>query len=238
MGYDVALVERIRTGLASAGDAERAVGQQAYMKSSLPYYGLTSPELRRIVDPLLRQHAPADRQTWEATVRALWDGATHREEWYAALALAQHRSARPWQDPAALDLYRHLVVTGAWWDVVDEIASRLVGPILVSHTEEVTPVMDAWAAEDDLWLRRVAILSQLKRREGTDTALLERCVMANLEESRFGREFFCRKAIGWALREYAKTDPAWVLGLIERHGAAMSGLTVREATKHLRGSGA
>lgn len=236
MGSDGAFVERVRATLAAAGDPGRAAGQRAYMKSALPFHGITSPELRRLLTPVLREQAPADRGTWEATALELWDGATHREERYAALALAQHRSARSWQDPDVLGLYRHLVVTGAWWDLVDEIASRLVGPILLTHPDDVTPVMDAWAVEDDLWLRRVAVLSQLKRREGTDTALLERCVVANLEGSPFGSEFFVRKAIGWALREHAKTDAGWVLALVERHRDGLSGLSVREATKHLRGS--
>lgn len=233
MGYDATLVREVRSALAAAGDPERAAGQQAYMKSAMPFHGVTSPELRRIVNPLLRAHTPTDRQTWEATVRELWDGATHREERYAALALAQHRSARGWQDPEALDLYRHLALTGAWWDLVDETATRLVGPILLSHRDEVTPVMDDWAVDDDLWIRRVAILSQLKHKDATDVALLERCVAANLEDSRFGREFFIRKAIGWALREHAKTDPDWVRALVAAHADRLSGLSRREALKHL-----
>ncbi|HSP59503.1 MAG TPA: DNA alkylation repair protein, partial [Ornithinimicrobium sp.] len=97
----------------------------------------------------------------------------------------------------------------------------------------VTPVMDAWAVADDLWLRRVAILSQLKHKEATDTALLERCVAANLEDSLFGQEFFVRKALGWALRQQARTDPAWVRGVLERYQDRLSGLTSREAGKHL-----
>ncbi|MGD8150559.1 DNA alkylation repair protein [Ornithinimicrobium sp. Y1694] len=235
MVYDATLVTQVRSALAAAGDGERAAGQQAYMKSPLPFHGVTSPELRRIVNPLLRAHAPTDRAAWEATVRELWDGATHREERYAALALAKHRSARAWQDPGVLDLHRHLVVTGAWWDVVDEIASRLVGPVLLAHPEAVTPVMDAWAVEEDLWLRRVAILSQLKHKGATDVALLERCVLANVEGTEHGSEFFIRKAIGWALREHAKTDPRWVGGFVSEHLERLSGLSVREATKHLGG---
>lgn len=233
MEYDATLVEQIRSSLAAAGDRERAAGQQAYMKSAMPFHGVTSPELKRIVNPLLRAHAPADRAIWEGTVRELWDGATHREERYAALALAQHRSARGWQDPDVLDLHRHLTVTGAWWDLVDETATRLVGAVLLAHREAVTPVMDAWAVSEDLWLRRVAILSQLKHKAQTDTGLLERCVVTNLEDSRFGQEFFIRKAIGWALREHAKTDPEWVLALVWTHDAGLSNLSRREATKHL-----
>ena len=89
----------IRTALAGAGDPEVAVAQQAYMKSSMPYHGVTAPRLKRALRPILAAYRPSDREEWEATVRELWDGATHREERYAATALARHRAARAWQDP-------------------------------------------------------------------------------------------------------------------------------------------
>ena len=109
------------------------------MKSALPYYGLAAPDLKRLLRPHLAAWSPADRDVWEATLRALWDEATHREERYAALALGRHRTARDWRDPASLDLWRHLVVTGAWWDLVDETASHLVGDVLVRHRAAATP---------------------------------------------------------------------------------------------------
>ncbi|GAA1151294.1 DNA alkylation repair protein [Ornithinicoccus hortensis] len=229
------LVAGIRDALPRAGDPERAAGQQRYMKSAMPYHGLTSPELRATLRPILADpaHRIADRPTWEATVRTLWDGATHREQRYAATALAGHRHYRAWQDRDTLRLYRHLVVTGAWWDHVDDIASHLVGPILRSDHPAVAPLIRDWAHADDLWVRRTAILSQLGAKAATDTALLEDCVAANLVDSPFGGEFFIRKAIGWALREYAKTDPAWVRAALARHGAGLSPLSRREAAKHL-----
>lgn len=230
---DLELVEAIRRELAAAGDPERAAGQQAYMKSALPYYGIASPELRRIVNPLLRGWLPRDRDTWEATLRELWDTAGHREDRYVALAMARHRRARDWQTPSVLGLYRHLAVTGAWWDLVDELATRVVGPVLAEYRDQVTGVMDAWAVEDDMWLRRVAILCQLKHKADTDVALLERSIAANLEGSEFGSEFFIRKAIGWALREHAKTDAEWVRDFLTRHDANLSGLSRREAARHL-----
>lgn len=230
------LVAAIREALAAAGDPDRATGQQRYMKSTLPYHGLTTPEFRATVRPILSHPAYrlTDRPTWEATVRALWDGATHREQRYAATALAGHRHYRAWQDRETLVLYRHLVVTGAWWDHVDDIASHLVGPILRADHAGVAPVIRQWATDDDLWVRRTAMLSQLGAKADTDTALLEHCVTANLVDSRHGGEFFIRKAIGWALREHAKTDPDWVRGLLDRHAAALSPLSRREAAKHLR----
>ena len=164
---DSALVAAVRAALAGAGDPVRAAGQQAYMKSAMPYRGITSPELRALLRPLFADAAlaPSSRAAWEADVRALWDHAAYREERYAAIALTGHPVARAWQDPAALDLYRHLVVSGAWWDFVDVVAADRVGPILLRHRPIVTPLLRADAVDDDLWVRRVAILAQLKHRE-------------------------------------------------------------------------
>lgn len=229
------LLKAVRTALVSAADPDRAVGQQRYMKSAMPYYGLTAPQQRSILRPLLADSAYRieTRQEWEATVSAMWDGATHREERYAALALARHRSSRPWHDTGSLALCEHLVVTGAWWDLVDEIAVHLVGPALRADRAAGSPVMCRWAEAPDLWLRRAVLLSQLGAKRDTDTELLRAAILANVEGSRFGDQFFIRKAIGWALRDYAKTDPAWVRALVDEHGARLSGLSRREASKHL-----
>jgi 3-methyladenine DNA glycosylase AlkD len=222
-------VSTVRDALRNAGDPEVAVAQQAYMKSAMPYYGVPAPRLKQELRPILRAYAPRDRAGWEATVLDLWDGATHREERYAATALARHRAARAWQDPDALELYRHLVVTGAWWDHVDEIAAHLVGDVLAAHREAVTPVMRAWAVDDDLWVRRTAVLSQLNHQRDTDTDLLHDVIAANVED----RSFWLRKAIGWALREYSRTDPHWVRAEVDRLGDRLSGLSRREATRRL-----
>jgi 3-methyladenine DNA glycosylase AlkD len=226
---DRALVHGIRTTLAEHADAGRAAQQQRYMKSVLPYRGLGSPRLKAALRPILASAHWADRETWEATVRALWDEAAFREERYAALALARHRSARDWQDPPVLGLYRHLVVTGAWWDMVDEIASHLVGDVLARHRAEVTPVIREWAGDDDLWLRRTAVLCQIRHRGDTDTALLHDVIEANVDD----RSFWLRKAIGWALRSHARVDPDWVRAEVAGYGDRMSGLSRREALKHL-----
>jgi 3-methyladenine DNA glycosylase AlkD len=225
-----ALLAAIRADLEAAGDPQRAATQQAYMKSAMPFHGVGAPQLKALLRPHLAAYAPSDRATWERDVRETWDGATHREERYAAVALARHRVARPWQDPDVLPLHRHLVVTGAWWDLVDEIASHLVGGVLRSHREETTPVVRGWARDDDLWLRRTAVLSQLRHRDDTDTALLADVVEVNLDDP----SFWLRKAIGWALREHARTDPQWVRDHVDAWGDRLSGLSRREALKHLR----
>ena len=201
------------------------------MKSSMPSRGLTSPELTALLRPILADPAYriAERDDWERAVRDLWDGATHREERYAATALTGHRAYVAWQDPAVVPLYRHLIVTGAWWDHVDEIASNRIGPILLSHNEIITPIVRGWATEDDLWLRRTAIISQLTFKEQTDLALLREAIEPNLADT----SFWIRKAIGWALRQHARTDPDWVRATVAEYGAQLSGLSRREALKHL-----
>lgn len=226
---DLALVRAIRETLAVAGDPERAVAQQRYMKSQLPFRGITAPELATLLRPLLTGYAPASRARWEAAVRTLWDEATHREERYAALALAKHRTARAWRDPALVPLIEHLVVTGAWWDLVDDVAVHLAGAVLAGHPEEVTPVVRGWATGEDLWLRRTAVICQLGRRDATDRGLLRHAIESNVDDS----SFWLRKAVGWALRDLARTDPDWVVAEVARLGGRLPPLSRREALKHL-----
>jgi 3-methyladenine DNA glycosylase AlkD len=199
------------------------------MKSAMPYRGLAAPRLKAVLRPLLATYEPGDRAEWEATVRELWDEATHREEWYAAIALVRHRRARGWLDPEVIPLLRHLIVTGAWWDVVDDVATHPLGDALARHRAEVTPIVRGWATDPDPWLRRAAVICQVGRGDQVDVDLLTHAVEANLDDT----SFWLRKAIGWALRDRARTDPDWVRAEVERYGDRLSGLSRREATKHL-----
>lgn len=223
------LVVRLRAAMSAAGDPDRARAQQAYLKSAMPHHGIGSPDLAKLLKPFLAEFAPASRGEWERTVLTLWDGATHREERYAAIGFARHKAARRWQDPEALPMYRHLVVTGAWWDLVDTVAGDLVGGVLAAHRPQATPTIRAWATDDHLWLRRTAVLSQLTHRADTDLDLLTYAIEANVDDT----SFWLRKAIGWALRQHARTDPDWVRAEVERLGGRLSGLSRREALKHL-----
>ena len=227
------LVTDVRDALAAAEDATKAPQMQAYMKSDLPYFGIPSPSLKAILRTALTPRL-ASRSEWESAVRMLFDEATHREEWYAALALSGHRQYRAFQDPSALALYRHLVTAGSWWDIVDDVASRKVGPILLRFPDEVEPVVREWAVCDDLWLRRTAIICQLGAKHDTDVELLDFALSSNLEGSRFGSVFWIRKAVGWALRQHARTDSDWVREYVAAHESELAGLSRREATKHLR----
>lgn len=224
---DSGLVDAVLTGLAERADPERAQWQQDYMKSELPFHGVSLPETRALVRAALKVHPQRDRATWEATVRELYDEAAFREERYAALVVA--RAGRRWFDPSLLPLCRHLVVTGAWWDLVDETASHLVGEVLLRHRAVVTPTIRAWATDEDLWLRRTAVICQLRHKGETDLDLLHDAIEANVDDP----SFWLRKAIGWALRQHARTDAGWVIAEVEELGDRLSGLSRREALKHL-----
>lgn len=228
-----ALLADVRERLAAAADAERAAQMQAYMKSAMPYHGVPLPAVRRLLDGSAAEH-PLDDGAWLDAVRRMWDEATHREERYAALALARRRTHRAAAtEPARLPLYRYLVVSGAWWDLVDEIAQHLVGPVLRAHPDIGVPTMLAWAEDDDLWVRRTAMICQVGAGEATDPTLLDGVLRRNLDDSLHGRAFWIRKALGWALRDYARADPEWVRAWVAGHEGRLSVLSRREAMKHL-----
>jgi 3-methyladenine DNA glycosylase AlkD len=165
---------------------------------------------------------------WTATVLELWRGADYREERYLALDLTAQRPYVRWQQPGLLPLYEELIVTGAWWDFVDEVANRRIGPLVRAHPGTLVPVMRAWSGDADRWKRRTSIICQLGSKADTDVELLTDTIEANLADP----DFFLRKGIGWALREFAKTEPGWVRAFVDAH-PGLSALSRREATKHL-----
>ncbi len=226
--YD--LVDRARRfaadALTAAADPEKAVGMQAYMKTDMPFYGVQKPGRGPILRGLVDVYPPTDRDEYQALVLGLWN-LPHREEKYLALGVAQ--AHRGFVEPAALPLYRRLIVEGAWWDLVDEVATHLIRDLVVGYPEETWPVVDGWIDNEDMWLRRTAIICQVGAKDRTDSRrLFDFCVRRSPDN-----EFFIRKAIGWALRDYARTDPVAVAEFAQGHREELSSLSFREATKHL-----
>jgi 3-methyladenine DNA glycosylase AlkD len=219
-------VEYVRASLASQADPEKAAGMQAYMKTDMPFYGVQKPARAAILSQLKKEHAPINREDYESLVTALWE-LPHREEKYLAQAVA---TAFPtFITPASLSLYERFIVEGAWWDFVDETATHLIRELVIHYPDQVWPVVDRWIDDEDMWRRRTAIICQVGAKDDTDADRLFRFCLTRIGE----REFFIRKAIGWALREYAKTDPEAVADFVLRHREELSGLSYREATKHI-----
>lgn len=224
------LIRDIRAGFAAQANPEIGASQQAYMKSTIPYYGLKAPAVSAVMKPLLKQHTLQSAEEWENAIRTLWDTVTHREEWYAAIGIARYGRYRKMRSSTdALPLYEHMIRTGAWWDVGDEIAHHLVGEVLMAHRESTSMVMRAWSTDEHLWIRRCSILSQGTHKSQTDPALLRDCILPSIDDA----DFFSRKAIGWALRDYSRIDPAWVISFVEEFEDRLNGLSKREALRNI-----
>ena len=222
------LAEAVRTGLAQVADPEKAPAMRAYMKSAMPYRGVAKPARRLLTRELFTEHPLPDRKSFTNAVRKLWREAAYREERYVAIDLTGYRAYTRWQESSLLPLYEEMIVTGAWWDYVDEIAIRRIGPILRADPATVTPIMLRWSCDPDLWRRRTAVICQVGAKADTDTMLLTQTIEATLGEP----GFFLRKGIGWALREYAKTDPGWVRQFTDGH-PGLSALSRREALRRI-----
>ncbi|HEU5266923.1 MAG TPA: DNA alkylation repair protein, partial [Jatrophihabitans sp.] len=209
-----------------AADPDRAPQMQAYMKSAMPYLGIRVPQVRALVRAQARRQLPTSTDELAAAVRTLWFDAAYREERYAATALLDVPAARRLRTPQLVELYAELIVDGAWWDHVDELSHR-VGELLREFPARVRPVVRTWSRDPDPWLRRAAIICQLGARKHTDLDLLADAIGANAADP----GFFLRKAIGWALRDYARTDPDWVRRFVAAQD--LSPLSRREALKHV-----
>jgi 3-methyladenine DNA glycosylase AlkD len=224
----IALLSRGRAALVAAADPARAPAMQAYMKSAMPFHGVPAEDVKRIGKELFAELALPDEQAYARAVLELWRGATHREERYLAVLLTRHRKGgRAFRTMTTLPIYEEMIVTGAWWDYVDELASHAVGDLGLAHRAALTREMRAWSRHADLWKRRTSILHQLRHRDAIDLPLLEHCIEGSITD----RDFFARKAIGWALRQHAKTDPKWVMAYVKKNAERLSGLSKREALK-------
>jgi 3-methyladenine DNA glycosylase AlkD len=215
--------------LQGTGDLVRALGMQAYMRSAMPYHGVPTPLLRKVCKATFADVEFATATQRQTQVLEIWRGACFREERYAALYLAGDKRALPFQTPTAMKMYEELIVNGAWWDYVDDIASHRVGPILRAYPAIVRRKMLVWSKSGNLWKQRTSIICQLGFKTETDLELLYACI----EPSLASREFFLQKAIGWALRQYAWTDPAEIRKYVRLNRTRLSALSCREARKNI-----
>lgn len=219
-------VEFVQSALAERANPEKAEGMQAYMKADMPFYGVQKPARKEILRHIVREFPPRSRDEYVDLATALWE-LPHREEKYLAEAVAV--AFPDFIVPASLPLYTRFIVEGAWWDLVDEAATHMIRELVIRHPGETWPIVDTWIDHDDLWLRRSAIICQVGAKEKTDAERLFRFCAARAHE----KEFFIRKAIGWSLREYARTEPGAVAAFVAEHEDELSGLSYREATKHI-----
>lgn len=237
----VALAHELAAALSRAGDPQRARGQQAYMKSAMPFHGVSVPTVRRLVRAILPRYALEDAEIWREAVGFLWRNATHREQRYAAVEVLLAPGFGAWLTLDSVPLIEEMIVDGAWWDTGDALAINAMGAVLRTDPAHTTPLLRRWAVDDDFWRRRTAILAQLKFKEATDERLLADAIEPSIDDpaqatqggTRREARFFLRKGIGWALREYSKTKPCFVIDFVRQRAGRLAGLSKREALKVL-----
>lgn len=219
------VMERLTATYPTAADPERAVRAQAYMKNIAPFLGLPSPLRRELSRTVLAGTPRPDEADCAAIALRCWELPEREYAYFAVDYLRRHVKRL---SSGFLPVARHLVTTVSWWDTVDALAAHVVGG-LVAADPRLTAEMDTWIEDEDLWVARTALLHQLRYKDATDTGrLFAYCLRQSGHP-----DFFIRKAIGWCLREYAKTDPDAVRDFVGRERGRLAPLSAREALKNL-----
>ncbi|WP_369269702.1 DNA alkylation repair protein [Streptomyces sp. R11] len=219
------VLERLTATYAAAADPERAAAARAYMKDVAPFLGIPTPERRALSRAVLKGTPRPDEADCTAIALRCWE-LPEREYHYFAVDYLRRHVGRC--SSGFLPVTRHLITTVSWWDTVDALAAHVVGG-LVAADPKLTADMDGWIADDDLWVARTALLHQLRYKDHTDPRRLFAYCLRQSGHS----DFFIRKAIGWCLREYAKTDPEAVREFLARERGRFAPLSVREALKNI-----
>lgn len=197
---------------------------KAYMKGQFEYLGLPTPLRKALTKEFYHVHGYPQPEELAEIAEFCWQ-LPFREFKYFAMELMVKMKKKASHD--AIHLYEKLITDQSWWDTIDLIAPSLVGYHLQEYPEERSHYIEKWIPTGNIWLQRSCILFQLKYKGDTDTRLLSSIILT-LKDS---KEFFIRKAIGWSLREYSKTDPGFVVRFVQSH--ELSGLSHREALKWL-----
>ena len=222
------LIRDVRHALAANANSEKAQGMRAYMKSEMPYRGVQKPIRVKLLRQIFSSHPISEQSEWRETVLELWRDAEYREERYAALDLAGAKQYVEFRTYDTLPMFEEMVVTGAWWDYVDAVATHRLRELLERYPRGMSRRMRSWSRAQDMWKRRSSIICQINRKDETDVDLLFDCIEPNLSHD----DFFVRKAIGWALRDLAWVDLETVEAYVERNYERLSPLSRREALKN------
>jgi 3-methyladenine DNA glycosylase AlkD len=197
---------------------------EQYMKNKFPFLGIKKPLRSKLERQFFQESNILKEPFHHAFILELWEKG-EREYQYAALTYIEKSLKRLGKDD--FDLMETLITTKSWWDTVDTLAAKPVGTIAARHPEVIGERISGWAVSENMWLRRTAILFQLKYKQDTDEDLLYGYILKNADD----KEFFIQKAIGWALREYSKTNPSSVRRFLEEH--RVSPLSYREGSKYI-----
>ena len=218
------ILQALQAAFEKASVPENTLPMEKYMKFHFHYYGIKSPERRAIFREVIKSQGLPPKEKYKTEVLALMNH-PKREMHYSAIDLAL-KCQKKYSDVSDIDYISELLDTNAWWDSVDVIAVHLLGNYLQQFPEQIEPTLNKYMASDKLWWHRSCLLFQLKYKDKTDPELL----FALCDHYKKEKEFFLRKAIGWVLREYARTDSQTVYSYVGNN--ELSNLSTREANKH------
>lgn len=216
-------IDRLRELLERHRDEERAEKMAAYMKNNFKFYGLPSPDRKKITKDFIKEEKQSKVIDWGFLYQCYEEA--ERECHYIAIdIILTMRKYLTYED---IEKLLPFIKNQQWWDTIDAL-DAVIGGIGLKD-ERVFDLMIQWSQDDDMWFRRLAIDFQLAYKDQTNTNVLETIILNNLGSS----EFFINKAIGWSLREYSKVNPEWVRDFIGRYHESMSPLSIREASKYI-----
>ncbi|MCO7175005.1 DNA alkylation repair protein [Sporolactobacillus kofuensis] len=205
-------------------NAEKAQQMERYMRNQFPFFGIPAPERRQLVRDFTKTNGLPKADELHDVTTMLWNQ-PERECQIAALDLLQR--ARRVLNDQHIPLLEWMIVTKSWWDSVDTISPQSCGPLFQKYPDLIEQYAEKWIIDDNFWLRRAALLFQLKYKDATDEERLYRYILLNTDSN----QFFIQKAIGWVLREYSKTAPDSVQQFIQHHD--LKPLSKREGLKWL-----
>lgn len=220
------LIENLKAFLNNVKTPEKRTGMEAYMKNHFQFIGVTSPARKEAVKRFLETFPEIHKFTssdWITFFHRLWEQ-PEREFQYCALDLFP--KALKTFSSNEIEFFTHLITQKSWWDTVDMLAGSHLGAFLKKHPSKFESTIESYTASENMWLNRSAIICQLKYGKNTQTEWLEFAILPHLNS----KEFFHQKAIGWALRQYAKFHPQWVVDFVSKY--PLKPLSKREALKH------
>ena len=200
---------------------------KSYLKHRFDLYGIRAPQRKQFFKGFWANHKEELKANWQDITTWMWDQ-DYRDYHYLAMDIIGNIEKTLSKED--LPLIEKFIVNHSWWDTVDFLASHGVGQILKHDETFQMEIADRYMKSDNMWLQRTAIVFQLFYKKATNQDLL----FAVIDETLGSKEFFINKATGWALRQYAKTDPAAVRQYVDLQRPKLSGLTLREATKYLK----
>ena len=218
-------IDNIANAFELGADQDRADAMSAYMKNKFVFFGIPAPRRKEIVLNEIKNLKFKDSNELHTLLLDLWD--KPEREWHYTAMIAAERFKKLWNQESIV-VFEQMLVNASWWDTVDTISSHCIGPYFQKYPDLKKTYLHKWENSNNMWLKRVCIIHQLTYKQETDTDYLEKIIFMNQES----KEFFIQKAIGWALRQYAKVNPVWVKNFVASN--SLKPLSHREALKNIK----